>query len=188
MKIPLARLISIIGHPFVLLVLLLFLTRFQNNPGDAARRAAALIVIVLVLVGMLTWRSCATGRWRTVDASDKADRPALYLCIALVLPILGLYFYFTEHARILVRGSIVVALMILAAAALNRWHKISLHLAFATFCGVLLSEENLRYGLPILIVLPALLWSRLMLSRHTLGETISGACLGLTGALALLFV
>ena len=186
MKILVARYISIVGHPFVLLPLLIFLPRFQNDSGGALRVVLIFVGIVLIPLAFLIWRCRTTGQWRTVDASDKGDRPALYKASFLVLLVVSAYFYLVEKDPILARGCIVATGMVLLAAALNRWIKISLHVTFACFCGVLLAKVRLSFGLPVLLFVPALIWSRLVLSRHVLSEAIGGVVLGLLGAGCLL--
>ncbi len=188
MRITAARLVSIVGHPFVLLTLLLLLPRLQSGTGDALRTTLAFIAMVIVPVAALIWRARTTGQWRTVDASDKADRPVLYATAIIVLVLVSAYFYFVVRSPTLVRGFITAALMMGVAAGVNRWIKISLHLAFACFAGVLLAKARLGYGVPVLLLVPALVWSRLVLSRHVLSETIAGGVLGLLGAACFLWV
>ncbi len=188
MKIAAARWISIVAHPFVLLPLLFFLPRFQSDSAGAFRTTLAFIAIVLIPLALLIWRSRASGRWQTVDASDQADRPALYTTSLGVLAAVIAYFSFVDHAPVLVRGCAVAAGMIALAALLNHWLKISLHLAFACFSGVLLARVRLSYGLPVLLLVPPLIWSRLVLSRHVLSETIGGVVLGVAAASCMLWL
>jgi hypothetical protein len=182
MKNSAARIISIAAHPFVLLPLLIFLTLFPRDSGGALRTTLIFVSIVLVPSALLIWRACASGEWQTVDASDKANRPILYKVAVIVLIVAIVYFQFNERSANLVRGCSVSAVMLLLAAGINRWIKISLHLTFACFCGVLLAQVRLSFGLPLLLILPLLIWSRLVLSRHVVSETIGGAILGLSGA------
>ena len=182
-----ARFISIIGHPLVLLSLLVLSLHLRHSPQNVLRLTFAFALIVLLPLGLLIWRSRASGRWQTVDASDKADRPVLYLTIGLVLIGAGAYFYFVEQSVVFVRGCFVVGAMMLVAFALNHWIKLSLHLAFASFCGLLLGTLQPRAGLLILLCVPALIWSRLVLSRHVLSETIGGMILGGCGATYLIW-
>ena len=182
-----ARCISILGHPLVLLSLLVLSLHLRTSPQNVLPLTFAFALVVLLPLGLLIWRSRASGRWRTVDASDKADRPVLYLTIAAVLIGAGAYFHFVEHSALFVRGCFVVGAMMLVAFALNYWIKFSLHVAFASFCGLLLGAVQLRAGLLILLCLPALIWSRLVLSRHVLSETIGGLILGGCGATYLIW-
>jgi hypothetical protein len=137
---------------------------------------------------LLIWRCYSSGQWRTVDASDKVDRPILYLTSVSVLAAAAAYFKFVDHSPMLVTGCIMAGLMMCVAFALNRVIKISLHLVFACFCGILLLRVRLEYGLPILLLVPPLIWSRLVLSRHVFSETIGGVILGVCGAGCLLWL
>jgi hypothetical protein len=186
MKINAARFISIVAHPFVLLTLLVFLPRFQSDAGGAFRATLVFVGIVFVPLAVLIWRAVASGRWATVDASDRADRPLLYAVSVVVLIAAIAYFYVLERSSALVRGSIVSAVMLMLTAALNHWIKISLHLTFACFCGILLCRVRLSYGLPVLLLVPALIWARVVLLRHVLSETICGLILGISGAVVFL--
>jgi len=96
--------------------------------------------------------------------------------------VVSAYFYFVDRSPNIVRGCIVSAAMILLAAGLNRWVKISLHLTFACFCGILLARVRWSFGLPVLLIIPPLIWSRLVLLRHVVSEIIGGVILGLFGA------
>jgi hypothetical protein len=160
--------------------------RLQNGVSGL-RGVANFVLIVLVPLMLLIWRSVATGRWRTVDASDKKDRPILYF-VAFVSSATGaMYFHRVEGWSDVAQGCIVAAIILVVAAALNRWIKISLHLACACFCGIIFMQRHWVYGLPLVVLLPALVWSRLVLSRHVLAETMAGAALGILGALGLLW-
>jgi hypothetical protein len=186
MRINAARFISIVAHPFVLLTLLVFLPRFQNDAGGAFRTTLIFVGIVLAPMAVLVWRAVASGRWATVDASDRADRPLLYAASVVVLIAAIAGFYFIDRSSPLIRGSLVGAAMLMLAALLNHRIKISLHLTFACFCGVLLARVRMSYGLPVLLLIPPLIWSRVVLSRHVLPETVGGLMLGLTGAVVFL--
>lgn len=188
MRIAISRIISIVGHPFVLLSILILGLQLQGNPERAIRVTTIFGLIVLVPLGLVIWRARASGQWRTVDASDKADRPLFYLAIGVVLLAAAAYFQLVEHSPAFVRGCLVVGLMMLVAFALNHWIKLSLHLAFAVFSGLLLAAFQFSWGLPILLFLPLLVWSRLVLSRHLLSETIGGMILGALGAAYLIFL
>jgi membrane-associated phospholipid phosphatase len=182
MRTSAARFISIAGHPFVLLPLLVFLPRFSSGTGGAFRTTFAFAAIVLGPMAALIWRSVTSGEWHTVDASNKADRPLLYKASMTILAAATAYFYFVDHSPEIARGCAIAAGMLLLAAMLNRWCKISLHITFACFCGILLARVRLGYGIPILLLVPPLIWSRLVLSRHVFSEAIGGAMLGLAGA------
>src|SRR4051794_39939158 len=115
MRIAAARIISIIGHPFVLLSLLVWWLQLQTNRERALQATLAFGLIVVLPLALLIWRAWASGRWQTVDASDKKDRPIFYLAMGVVLLVAAGYFHFVEQSAAFVRGCVVVGTMMLVA-------------------------------------------------------------------------
>jgi hypothetical protein len=181
-KTKIARLVSMAGHPFVMIVLLVLLLSWTMDRAAAWRITGFVAAIGLIPTGLLLWRRYTSRRRQTTDASAPDDRTILYFSLFAVLLLSSVYFHFIEHSALLVRGSAVTALMSAAAAMFNRWIRLSLHLAFATYTGLVLARIHPGDGLPILIFVPFLAWSRLALLRHTLPEVIGGAALGLGAA------
>jgi hypothetical protein len=170
----------------VFVVLLLLVPFFLRGQLSALRIAGVVIVVALVPLGLFMRQRFASGRWQTVDASAPADRPVAYMAgFTAVLP-LGFYFQFVEHSSVLFRGCVVIAAMFGVAWALNRWIKLSGHLAFAGFAGFILGNIHLAYAIPMALFIPVLAWSRLALQRHTLKEVIGGLALGLIAAAILI--
>jgi len=181
-KTKIARLVSIVGHPFTMIVLLVLLLSWTMDRAAAWRITGFVAAMGLIPTGFLIWRS-ASRRRQTMDAPvHKTDRTILYFSLLAVLLLSSVYFHFVEHSVFLVRGSAITALMSAVAAVLNRWIRVSLHLAFAVFSGLILASIHPGYGVPILIFAPVLAWSRLTLLRHTLPEVVCGSALGLGAA------
>lgn len=170
------------GHPFVFVVLLLLMPLFLRGQLGALRIAGVVIVAALVPLGLFMRQRFKSGHWQTVDASARADRPAAYLAGFVVLLPMGLYFRFFEHSSVLFRGCVTIAGMFAVAFALNRWIKLSGHLAFAGFTALILGDIRLAYAVPIGLLIPLLAWSRLALQRHTLQEVTGGLALGVIAA------
>jgi len=182
-KTKIARWVSIAGHPFVMMVLLVLLLSWAMEPAGALRITGFVVVMGLIPTGWLVWRGGVSRRTQTAAAGRSSGRPMLYLSLLVVLLLSGVYFHFVEQAELLARGSVVTALMVAVAALANRWLTLSLHLAFAVYSGLILASIHLGEGLPILIITPLLAWSRLVLLRHTLAEVIGGSVLGFSAAL-----
>ena len=83
----------------------------------------------------------------------------------------------------LVRGVAATLGMLAVCGVATRWVKVSLHMAFATFAATALAMMRSPVGYLLILALPALLWSRLALRRHTPHEVALGAIIGAaTGA------
>jgi hypothetical protein len=182
-RIQMARWISIIGHPFTFVVLLVSTASWNLHGSHRAIRTTCIVIgAVLIPLGLFIWNRYSTGRWQTVDASAPEDRPALYtVSFALLIP-LGFYFLYGERAAEMMRGFAAVAILIGVAAALNRWIKLSAHLTMATFAAVIITRLVPNFGWALIAFLPTLGWSRLILSRHSISEVIGGFLLGLAVA------
>lgn len=177
----LARGLSIVGHPFTFILLLLLLPFLLQGERQALWVTGIVAVAGMVPLSLIIRRRCVSGRWQSVDASRRTERTELYRAIFIIFAPLGLYIVFIERAAGYVRGSVMMALMLGAAAFLNRWIKLSLHLAIASFFAVVLMQVRMAYGLMMMLVfIPALAWSRLALGRHTIPEVIGGMALGAT--------
>jgi membrane-associated phospholipid phosphatase len=181
----LARWISILGHPFTFVLILVLATSGRGDGGVAAYRAAAIVLaVVLVPLGLFFWRRRASGRWTTIDASEPHNRPALYAAALALLVPLALYYRFAasnggaETTSRLLTGTLAAGLLLGLAAAANRWIKLSLHTAFAVFAGVVLAGTQPALGFAILAFAPILGWARLAMGRHALEEVVGGAVLG----------
>ena len=181
-----ARFISIVGHPFTFVVLLLSLPFWRKGDLNGLRIAGLVAVIGLVPLGLFMRQRYRAGHWQTVDASAPKDRPVAFLAIFAVLVPFTIYFHIVERSVILVRGCLVLAGLMLAAALLNRWVKISGHLAFAAFGAVIFARINIVSGVAAGLFLPVLAWSRVALSRHTYPEVVAGCMLGLTAGVVML--
>lgn len=176
---PLARWVSIVGHPFVLIVLLTAVATAKRQGGKVAANAVAFVIAAAILpIGMFMYRQVKTGRWGTVDASRRSERPALFALMLALLVVLGLFLRGLPNLALLSSGLIAAAAILIVAFALNTWIKTSMHMAFASWVAVTLLVIAWPLGLAVLIALPLLGWSRLAMRRHTLAEVIVGAVLG----------
>jgi membrane-associated phospholipid phosphatase len=178
-KAKVARSLSVIGHPFVFLLLLVFVVL---SAKESIRSTLGLLGIVALFLAphyiymLFCYKS---RRWKSMDASLRAERPSLYFSACIVIVSIGVYFLFTGQPNVLIEGCVVIVCMLGAAAALNRWLKLSMHMAFNAFTGVIVNQIDGNYGLLIYAYMPGLAWSRLVLSKHTPKEVIGGILLGM---------
>lgn len=179
-----ARAVSVALHPFAVFMGLALLAAWRLEPASLPRVAAGMAVVVAV-VWIFAWHRWRSGRWSTVDASRRQERPLLYL-LALVLAVA--YWAWLGGPASPLSGGVLAAIAMLCVAGLaNRWIKLSLHMACAAFAGVVLLDVWPPAGIVLLACLPVLAWSRLRLARHALVEVVGGALLGaVAGVSALL--
>lgn len=178
----LARVMSVVLHPFAVFALLTLRT-VQLLAPRASVHALIGVAAAIVVTWLFVVQRRRSGRWGTVDASHRSERPLLYAVLLLVLAIC--WWWMRERAAALAPGIVAVAAMLVAAALCNRWIKLSLHMASLTFAAVSLSVLSPPWALAGAVLLPLLGWARVRMARHTLAEVIGGTALGAVAALAL---
>lgn len=175
-----ARLISVVGHPVVVLPGAVMASGAARGVSGATRATTigvtlAIGVVVLVFSAVRVW----LGHWSHVDASAPAERNQLNLFTAVLL--LG-----AAAAGFLSRGGSPDPYLwpacsggvVLAAILLRRRLKLSQHVAFDLFAALaVLPSMGIATGMGVLVV--AVGWSRLELGRHTRAEIVVGAGVGL---------
>jgi len=178
-KSSLARWISLVGHPFAMVAVLIVGAALHfGTPGDAARALLLVALVTLLPVGALMIRQVRRGSWGNADASEVAERPLLFAVgIAALAALLG-YAVIFRPGSFLVRGSVGVLGMLAACAVATRWVKVSLHMAFGALAATTLLWLGSPAGWVALAFLPALAWSRVVLGRHRLSEVGIGVFVG----------
>ena len=186
-RVAIARAVSVAAHPLVVaLVLVAIATAKLQGLGAAARLVGLTAVVVVVPLWLFMWRKWRSGQWETIDASMPSNRPALYAVALLLLGVLMVLIGLLRGWDPLLRGCTVVVGMLAAAAILNRWIKLSLHVALAAFAAVVLLRLDWRIGVAFAALVPLLAWSRLALVRHSGAEVVGGASLGAAAGLLLI--
>jgi len=175
-----ARLVSILGHPLLVLPLALLLPMAAAGTAGTARAAIGVAVCAAVVMGWSWWR-VRRGHWRHVDASDVRERRDLNV---FLLPLLAagalLALPQPQLAWRLALAAAIVAVALLSA----RWCKLSLHAAFAVYAALLLWAWRPGAGLAMLAFAAAIVASRLVLARHTLRDVVAGIVAGALAGLA----
>jgi len=175
----LARWVSIVGHPFVVtLVMVAGAALHFGTPGEALRTSLLVTLVALVPVAALMARQVRRGSWANVDASNRSERPALFAVgIGALAALLGAVLIY-RPGSFLVRGVVGVLILLAVCAIATRWTKVSLHMAFGGLATTTLLSLGSPAGWVLLAGLPALAWSRLRLVRHRPVEVALGLLVG----------
>ncbi len=181
----LARLISIVGHPALVVPGAVLLAVSGDAPPRVVRPALLSALFVAAAVMAYSLRQVRTGRWSHLDASVREERRQLNLFLAVLLTAVAGVLWLRAEAVAIVAGVASAALLAAVAHASRQWLKISLYVAFATFGAAFLWPSVA--GVAAMIVFAAVVaWSRLVLKRHSTMEVAVGGLLGLgVGALFL---
>jgi hypothetical protein len=175
--IAIARCLSILGHPLVVVPgALLALVLYRGVPS-AALIVSVVVGISLVVFGFSLWQ-VRRGRWRDIDASARSERTSLNVFLAAVL-LSGAAIGFAQLTDPgLPLGLLLSGVLIVGAMLASRWIKLSLHASFATFAVSLLWPLKLWHIALASVAAAGICWSRVMLARHTVFEVVAGSLLG----------
>ena len=181
-----ARWVSIIFHPFVMAgVLAGTAAATRHTRGEALRSVGIVALFTILPLAALMWRQVRRGRWQNADASNRGERPVLYAVGAIGLLALLAYVVLWRPDSLMARGVIATIGMLAVCAVATRWIKVSLHMAFATLAATGLALMRAPVGYVLLAALPALVWSRVTLHRHTGGEVAVGTMIGAATGIAI---
>ena len=182
-----ARIAQAFSHaaspPVLSLVGLAFAASHDATP--AAWRAAAAVAVVGVLLPMaltvaLLWR----GRVSDIEISSRRERLGPLLLTTICFSSVSVVVQSFGAPPAVVGLSCVLGVQAFVTLLISLGWKISVHCLTAATTGGLVW---CLWGepLPLLIVVPVMIWSRLYLKRHTPAQAIAGSVLGVSLILAL---
>ena len=186
-SVTIARIISVIGHPFVLLSLTALIVALHRTHLLRALTIGGVTVLSTVTpLFFIIRRKVSAGKWSDHDVSDASERRSFYPIAITINTLSTLIFYLLGFPHGLIVGMLISLVILLAAMLINRWSKISLHQIFAVYFAVSLFAVSYWSGAGFLLIAAAVGWSRIELERHTFGQVLSGALLGAVAGIVLL--
>ncbi|WP_396269454.1 hypothetical protein [Ideonella sp.] len=180
-KVAIARALSILGHPGVVMPAALMV--MSRQVGSAANAALFVALGVTALVVLYSLWQVRRGAWAHVDASQRPERLQLNRFVGAVL-LASSALAWLNGALALALGLVASASLLLMALALQRRCKLSLHVGFACLAAGLMWPNAVALGLGALLA-SGVAWSRLVLQRHVPRDLWVGAA---AGSLAVLVV
>ena len=180
-----ARVLSIVGHPGLLMPLAVALGASGSGaPAVRVQAAVGAAVLVALVIGIFSLWQVRRGRWTHVDASLPRERGQLNVFVALLLFGTAMVLALGAGAPHGALGAALAGAVVAGAHLLRRRLKVSLHAAFALYAAALVWPAV--PATPLIMLLAAgVAWSRLALRRHTLAEVLTGLLFG--GAAGALF-
>jgi membrane-associated phospholipid phosphatase len=186
-SVKIARIVSVIGHPFVLMSLTVLIVAFHRTNLLRALTIGGVTVLATVTpLIFIIRRQVSAGKWSDHDVSDASERRSFYLIAITVNALAMILFYFLGFPPALIVGMIISLVILLVAMVVNRWSKISLHQIFAVYFAIALFAVSYWSGAGFLLIAAAVGWSRVRLERHSLAQVLSGAFLGAIAGIVLL--
>jgi hypothetical protein len=173
----LARIVSIAGHPFVLIPLMIAVAT-RNWVWTAVVAAATILPLFVIVL-----RNVRRGVWSDHDVSRREQRGGLYRVALPLVALTAVLLYFLDAGPGMMRGFAAGAAMLLLGVLGNRFLKISMHMMCAAFCAVTIARLYPATTFAIVPFVAAIAWSRHKLERHTWTEVAVGLGIGAGAAL-----
>ena len=177
MTMAIARSVSIIGHPLLVVPAAVLAVLLHRGAAYAAVVVVPVCGVGAAAFAFSLWQ-VHRGRWQHIDASVTTERRSLNLFLATVLLLGGTVGFYQRAEPGLSIGLFLSGLLIVLAMMVSPWAKLSLHAAFAAFSVLLLWPLTVWHLMLAGAVAAGICWSRVALGRHTLGEVLAGSGLG----------
>lgn len=179
-RVAVARVVSTLGHPVVLMLVAALAAAIVRGASPSQLRfvGGALGTLAVVVVGF-SWLQVRSGRWQHVDASGTKERASLNAFLIALLLVGALSAWLLTRRPYMPVALALSAALIVSAVLSARWVKVSLHAAFAAFATTLLWPITFALSIGVLVT-AAVVWSRLVLGRHSAAEVIVGVLLGIS--------
>ena len=175
----LAQVISFLSNPIILLLFVpLFLVyRSSGNISLALFWTGYTIVYLLLITAFLLY-GVRKKIFTDMDVSTRTQRPLLFgvTLIMVLLYLVGVVLLHGPALLVLLAAGVLVSIILVSI--INTKLKISIHVA--TVATALFTCALVYRGISLLVLLliPLVAWSRVRINRHTLPETVAGACFG----------
>lgn len=174
--------LSVVGHPFVLIPITVAITARAAWLGVGVAAVAVLGMLAVIA------RRVRSGRWSDHDVSDAEQRHSFYPMAIGIVGASAVATWLLGVPAGVVRGFGVGVGLLVAAAVITRWTKVSLHTMFGTFCAATVLTAGVAMGVGFVALVAGVGWSRVALGRHTLGQVAVGGLVGGLGGTVLILV
>lgn len=186
MKNRLAKIISVVFHPAVFFILVPYIILGEKIQVFHELRWELFSYGFMFWGGLLFFLAVKRGIFSDEDVSIRSERYEFYflsLVFAFLYLVIAVYYRGFFFPLSIVTVGMIFG--ILAALYFNQFMKVSIHVGVA--CAFVCSI-TLLYGVGWLllgiVVVPSLVWARLVLHEHTPREVLTGGLLGVVITLA----
>jgi hypothetical protein len=176
----LAQVISFLFNPVMMLVFLPLLLVYKTT-GDVIFAMAWTVytMIFLIAISFFVVYGVHKKIFTDLDVSVRTQRPLLFIVgiIMTLVYLWGLFFLSGPKILILVTEGFLLGVLIMAI--INTRLKISFHVSTVSSLLFTMAIVYQGYYYLTLLLIPVVAWARLRIKRHTLPETVVGACFGI---------
>ena len=171
--------LSVAGHPFVLAPITVAIATRAAWLGVAFAAATSLTLLAVIA------HRVRRGRWSDHDVSDPGQRHSFYPIAIVIVGTSAMLAWWVGIAPGVLRGFGMAVCLLVAAAVVTRWTKVSLHTMWGAYCSSALVGSGDGIGLVFVALVACVGWSRVALGRHTPWQVAIGGALGCLGGVLL---
>ncbi len=174
-----ARYLSLIFNPFLVLVFLPFVLvyRTTDNVETSIIWTIYTFIFFLVIAAFVLY-NVKKGVFTDMDVSKRQQRPILFKFFFILgsIYLVGLFLF--GGPEILLYIVVSIMLSIIVVSLLNKKIKLSLHVATLSALLSAVTVYYRGYSFFLLFLIPLIAWSRVKVKRHSVEETVVGAIVG----------
>jgi len=175
-----ARLLSTLFNPLILLLPVPYVVILHATHNVSLTWQWTFVTwLCMLAIGIFILYKVKEGKFTNLDVSKRQQRPILFGFIGLVAFIYIILLIVLHGPRVMVAITFGMLFGLILLDLINTKIKASIHVASVS--GILLSFvilNGIAYA-PLLLLIPFVAWSRVILHRHTIAETVIGACFGI---------
>jgi len=172
-----AAIISAIGHPFLLLPLVLAWLTIRKLGFEASLSILIAIASCIIIMVIFLYFRKKRGLISNWDVSLKKQRSEnIYQPILALVLVAATILYLIKQPFI--GDTLFFGLLIAVCYAINSRIKISQHTVMGYYVSFLVLPVHFWIGLGLLAFAPFIGWSRVVLGRHKKNEVMLGAIVG----------
>ena len=177
-----ARIVSIVGHPFLLVPLAIVIA--TRNAASARGPVLGAVLGTMVVLAIYVVRKWRRGELTDVDVSTREQRPRVFAVGIAASAVATLAMIATKQNMAVVRGTAIACITLVVMALVNRFlSKASLHSAFAAIAAGIVWRSSPAVSMAFAVVALVVAWSRVRYGRHTASEVAAGLVIGAVAAL-----
>lgn len=179
MRERIARLISNILHPFLLVIVMILLFSFASASStlDALKWALIAAAVSVLPVFLAIVYLVRNGRLDAVFINTRTQRTKIYLLASLCTGVGCIVLICLRAPSVLVAAFTAGLSAVLIFMFINLWWKISLHTALVTASVTVLFMLYGGIATATLALIPLAAWSRIELKYHSPAQVATGALL-----------
>jgi len=179
MKVTVAKLISFIFNPLVVIVFAPYvLVARTTHDMESAMYWSLYTLIFLMILATFAIIAVKKKVFTDLDVSKREQRPLIFF-VGLLLATIYMISLFLLHAPYILYVLVIgVILGVCFVSIINTKIKASVHMATITALILPVAVSFGQYYLMLLFLIPLVAWARLTTKRHTLSEVFVGATMG----------